>query len=189
MYIERQKKRALTNNQTHQGKFVHAPRRVGKLVKEFSSKHQEVFQKVLHLFKKVLSSISAIIFAGFEKYFAPYTRSQPKKEAFFIENTLYLQNSSENICRFKKKPYLCIAFETRDIGRLAQLVQSICLTSRGSAVRIRQRPQTSRSGAVVARWAHNPKVVRSNRASATQRRSNRFSFFITLSSELSPDFL
>ena len=29
---------------------------------------------------------------------------------------------------------------TRLIGRLAQLVQSICLTSRGSAVRIRQRP-------------------------------------------------
>ena len=25
-------------------------------------------------------------------------------------------------------------------GRLAQLVQSVCLTSRGSAVRIRQRP-------------------------------------------------
>ncbi len=25
-----------------------------------------------------------------------------------------------------------------------------------------------RSGAVVARWAHNPKVVRSNRASATK---------------------
>ena len=28
-------------------------------------------------------------------------------------------------------------------GRLAQLVQSICLTSRGSAVRIRQRPHSS----------------------------------------------
>ncbi len=27
-------------------------------------------------------------------------------------------------------------------GRLAQLVQSVCLTSRGSAVRIRQRPQS-----------------------------------------------
>ena len=26
-------------------------------------------------------------------------------------------------------------------GRLAQLVQSVCLTSRGSAVRIRQRPR------------------------------------------------
>ena len=26
------------------------------------------------------------------------------------------------------------------LGRLAQLVQSVCLTSRGSAVRIRQRP-------------------------------------------------
>ncbi len=41
----------------------------------------------------------------------------------------------------KKMPYLCIAFETEVYGRLAQLVQSICLTSRGSAVRIRQRPQ------------------------------------------------
>lgn len=30
------------------------------------------------------------------------------------------------------------------IGRLAQLVQSICLTSRGSAVRIRQRPQNGK---------------------------------------------
>ena len=30
-----------------------------------------------------------------------------------------------------------------DFGRLAQLVQSICLTSRGSAVRIRQRPLRS----------------------------------------------
>src|SRR5699024_7979006 len=29
----------------------------------------------------------------------------------------------------------------KNFGRLAQLVQSICLTSRGSAVRIRQRPQ------------------------------------------------
>ena len=28
----------------------------------------------------------------------------------------------------------------------------------------------SRSGAVVARWAHNPKVVRSNRASATKEK-------------------
>ena len=31
-------------------------------------------------------------------------------------------------------------FRRRIYGRLAQLVQSICLTSRGSAVRIRQRP-------------------------------------------------
>ena len=38
------------------------PRRVNKFVKEFSSKHQEVFQKALHLLKKVLSSISMIIF-------------------------------------------------------------------------------------------------------------------------------
>ena len=42
-------------------------------------------------------------------------------------------------------PYLCIAFETEVYGRLAQLVQSICLTSRGSAVRIRQRPHEQKS--------------------------------------------
>ena len=38
----------------------------------------------------------------------------------------------------KKTPYLCTRLQEQ--GRLAQLVQSICLTSRGSAVRIRQRP-------------------------------------------------
>ncbi len=42
---------------------------------------------------------------------------------------------------FKKKPYLCIAFETEVYGRLAQLVQSIWFTPRGSGVRIPQRPQ------------------------------------------------
>ena len=47
----------------------------------------------------------------------------------------------------RKSLYLCTRFRegTREFlkrqGRLAQLVQSICLTSRGSAVRIRQRPQ------------------------------------------------
>ena len=33
---------------------------------------------------------------------------------------------------------------------------------------------------LVARWAHNPKVVCSSQASATIRRSNRFSFFLCL---------
>ena len=55
--------------------------------------------------------------------------------------------------QYYKKQYLCTrkteissGENTQDIsaehnGRLAQLVQSICLTSRGSAVRIRHRPQ------------------------------------------------
>ena len=92
-----------------------------------------------------------------------------------------MKNSSRKVCKFGKKPYLCIAFETRDIGRLAQLVQSICLTSRGSAVRIRQRPPKSKHRGVeqlVARWAHNPKVVCSSQASATTRRSKCFSLFL-----------
>ena len=41
---------------------------------------------------------------------------------------------------FKKSRTFASLFETEVYGRLAQLVQSICLTSRGSAVRIRQRP-------------------------------------------------
>ena len=49
----------------------------------------------------------------------------------------------QNVWRFQKKPYLCIAFETEVYGRLAQLVQSIWFTPRGSGVRIPQRPQES----------------------------------------------
>ena len=47
----------------------------------------------------------------------------------------------QNVWRFQKKPYLCIAFETEVYGRLAQLVQSIWFTPRGSGVRIPQRPR------------------------------------------------
>ena len=47
MYIKREK--------TRLDKLANTPRRIGKFAKEFSSKHQEVFQKVL-------SSISMIIF-------------------------------------------------------------------------------------------------------------------------------
>ena len=50
-----------------------------------------------------------------------------------------IEKSAKKFLRLKKCPYLCTAF--RKQGRLAQLVQSICLTSRGSAVRIRQRPR------------------------------------------------
>ena len=45
----------------------------------------------------------------------------------------------DSLGEIKKSFYFCIAFEKN--GRIAQLVQSICLTSRGSAVRIRLRPQ------------------------------------------------
>ena len=45
--------------------LANASRPVDKFVKEFLSKHQEVFQKVLHLFKKVLSSIYRIIYRHF----------------------------------------------------------------------------------------------------------------------------
>ena len=52
----------LTNIQMRQGRFFNAPRRIHEFLKEFSSKHQGLFQKVLHLFEKVLSSVWGIIF-------------------------------------------------------------------------------------------------------------------------------
>ncbi len=42
---------------TRLDELANASRRVDKFVKEFLSKHQGLFQKVLHLFEKVLSSI------------------------------------------------------------------------------------------------------------------------------------
>ncbi len=52
-------------------------------------------------------------------------------------------------------------------GRLAQLVQSICLTSRGSAVRIRQRPQNSS-------FIYNGSLAQLNRASDYGSEGYRF---------------
>ena len=47
----------------------------------------------------------------------------------------------------RKSSTFAALFRTMEaFGRLAQLVQSICLTSRGSAVRIRQRPQRGSLG-------------------------------------------
>ena len=60
-----------------------------------------------------------------------------------------MKKKLKKFCQFRILPYLCTAIRKRStkrgarvkrIGRLAQLVQSVCLTSRGSGVRIPQRP-------------------------------------------------
>ena len=66
-----------------------------------------------------------------------------------------MKKKLKKFCQFRILPYLCTAIRKRGtkrgalskrgallrrIGRLAQLVQSVCLTSRGSGVRIPQRP-------------------------------------------------
>ena len=47
-------KRALTNLQMRQDASINSSRRTKRFVKEFLSKHQEVFQKVLDVFEKAL---------------------------------------------------------------------------------------------------------------------------------------
>ena len=64
---------------------------------------------------------------------------------FSTDSCAILEKNVQMFWRFRIKLYLCIAFETKDIGRLAQLVQSVCLTSRGSGVRIPQRPRKKSS--------------------------------------------
>jgi hypothetical protein len=45
---------ALTNFRKRQGRLFNAPRRTHEFVKEFSSKHQGLFQRDEELFEKVL---------------------------------------------------------------------------------------------------------------------------------------
>ena len=51
-------------------------------------------------------------------------------------NTKRISKTFKSSCRTRIDNYICTP-----LGRLAQLVQSTCLTSRGSGVRIPQRPQ------------------------------------------------
>ena len=73
----------LNDKKTRLDAHADASRRVDKFVKEFLSKHQGLFQKVLHLFKKVLSSFSPIIFSHF---FEKITVLGAKKVNFCVFN-------------------------------------------------------------------------------------------------------
>ena len=61
------KKRSLNTNvlfamKTRLDALSNASRRIDQFVKEFLSKHQEVFQKALDVFENALSSVSIFIF-------------------------------------------------------------------------------------------------------------------------------
>ena len=56
----------------------------------------------------------------------------------FLLKCLEVIKKAVSLQRFREIEHIKLNEQMK--GRLAQLVQSICLTSRGSAVRIRQRP-------------------------------------------------
>ena len=58
----------------------------------------------------------------------------------FFHFLIKKKKTTQKFADYKFSCTFATAIENETIGRLAQLVQSICLTSRGSAVRIRQRP-------------------------------------------------
>ena len=57
----------------------------------------------------------------------------------FSQKYLEVIKKAVSLQRFREIEHIKLNEQMK--GRLAQLVQSICLTSRGSAVRIRQRPR------------------------------------------------
>ena len=60
----------------------------------------------------------------------------------FSQKYLEVIKKAVSLQRFREIEHIKLNEQMK--GRLAQLVQSICLTSRGSAVRIRQRPPPKR---------------------------------------------
>ena len=95
-------------------------------------------------------------YQGTKALFAPF----PIAHAIYImyrkqKHTFSKKKMSQCFASMTNRPTFAIAkrkqglpseaeHSRKHIGRLAQLVQSVCLTSRGSAVRIRQRPQEIR---------------------------------------------
>ena len=75
-----------------------------------------------------------------------YIRSEKQKRSFVQKKVRCALRERQIALPLQSKTETNAAWRGRSvretkIGRLAQLVQSVCLTSRGSAVRIRQRPQ------------------------------------------------
>ena len=68
---------------------------------------------------------------------------------------IFSQKTQKKVCLFRKKAYLCTGFE--------------------------KKPEKYRGvEQLVARWAHNPKVVCSSQASATtERNPQRIPFFVS----------
>ena len=78
----------------------------------------------------------------FAKFFSHKLSTRLKQTVSEMpDSKIFHKKVHEKFCRFKNTSYLCNAFDKK--GRLAQLVQSVCLTSRGSGVRIPQRPLTN----------------------------------------------
>ena len=95
----------MTNGWTRQREFLFLSRRFLQLVKEFLSKHQGLFQKVLHLFKK-----SPVKF--FANYFQP----------FFEKNAKHLKDVLENHRFQVKKKWMCISTHPFNIIKVVFLL-------------------------------------------------------------------
>ena len=96
-------------------------------------------------------------FLRFRSLLCPHFPSRAQYIYNVLETKLHIfqKKRSQRFANMPNRPTFAIAkrkqglpseaeHSRKHIGRLAQLVQSVCLTSRGSAVRIRQRPQEIR---------------------------------------------
>ena len=104
----------------------------------------------------------------------------------FSQKYLEVIKKAVSLQRFREIEHIKLNEQMK--GRLAQLVQSICLTSRGSAVRIRQRPPPRRkiirafSSAGSEHLPYKQRVGGSNPSTPTFFKSNHdymIAFFIS----------
>ena len=84
-----------------------------------------------------------VAFAYYRAFWDNHVVEKNQQWGFFF--LLYNENNPKNILRFIKSIYLCSPLIITTIGSIAQLVQSTCLTSRGSQVRTLLLPQKNRS--------------------------------------------
>ena len=96
-------------------------------------------------------------------------------------NTKRISKTFKSSCRTRIDNYICTP-----PGRLAQLVQSTCLTSRGSGVRIPQRPQPKskkaihESGWLFSFWRERSLLRASTKMKKPNAAEQRMAFFLFL---------
>ena len=96
-------------------------------------------------------------------------------------NTKRISKTFKSSCRTRIDNYICTP-----LGRLAQLVQSTCLTSRGSGVRIPQRPQPKdkeshpRKWVAFLFWRDGSLLQRAIKRKKPNAAEQRMAFFIFL---------
>ena len=141
----------------HSSKYRASPRRLPHPAVHILSSPRRTLPSALITFSPAPLRTCPMAFPEISKPALPHFPSRAQYIYNVPETKLHVfeKKRSQRFANMPNRPTFAIAkrkqglpseaeHSRKHIGRLAQLVQSVCLTSRGSAVRIRQRPQEIR---------------------------------------------